>query len=199
MRLLSSVFDTNVHMLRIWTRSHDVIWWKVIWQILCSVLPRLKQILFHLNYLLAATALITLAHSFDHSSSMLLKLQKSFINIPSFLLCNCSFSFPPPTPSHMHFNHHYLHWKVTLNQATMLKQSTFCVRFHPLLSAAIAVTASLNLSRAHPSTLALADYSAISIVFVFMYLRICPVTTQWLHFLFLARIDQIHKDQKPSE
>ena len=63
--------------------------------------------------------------------------------------------------------------------ATMLKQSTFCVRFHPLLSAAIAVTASLNLSRAHPSTLVLADYSAISIVFVFMYLRICSVNTQY--------------------
>ena len=135
-------------MLRIWTRSYDVIWWKVIWQILCSVLPRLKQILFHFNYLLAATALITLAHSFDHSSSipclsfdqsssMLLKLQKSFINIPSFLLCNCSFSFPPPTPSHMHFNHHYLHWKVTLNQARMLKQSTFCVCLHPLLSSSM--------------------------------------------------------------
>ena len=85
MRLLSSLFVTNVHIFRIWTRSHDVIWWKVIWQILCSVLPRLKQILFHFNYLLAATALITLAHSFDQSSSMLLKLQKSFINIPSFL------------------------------------------------------------------------------------------------------------------
>ena len=94
--------------------------------------------------------------------------------------------------------HYIAEQKVTLKQS-LLKQSTFYVRFHPLLSAAIAVTASLNLSRAHPSTLALADYSAISIVFVFMYLRICPVTAQWLHFLFLARIDQIHEDQKPSE
>ena len=37
----------------------------------------------------------------------------------------------------MYFNHHYLHWKVTLNQAAMLKQSTLCVRFHLLLSSSM--------------------------------------------------------------